>query len=184
MRLFMAIPFPDDVLQAIGRAIAGLRKIRTPLRWVDPCNLHLTLRFIGEIEEQAARNWQLKLRETPLAIPPFSARIQGFGSFGRPPELSIFWAGVYDDGSLARLAATCDALLAPLAIPAENREFSPHLTLARNKSRFDFRSFLKVAEKMREEVIATWTIDRCCLYRSRLTPAGPLYSVLEELALG
>ncbi len=123
MRLFVALEIPEDVQDALSDLQGELPNAR----WVDPEGMHLTLRFIGDVAPRIAEDVDDVL--SGLAARPFSIRIEGVGTFGRP--VRALWAGVAPNPALAALAEKVDGALNRLKLDIDRRKFTPHVTLAR-----------------------------------------------------
>lgn len=125
MRLFVAIPMPEDVADRLSGLMGGL----DGARWVDPDDLHLTLRFAGEVDGGTAEDLAGQLRA--LRAPAFDLRLSGFGTFGSGRRLRALWAGVEPCPALELLQGRVEAAARAAGLEAEPRKFVPHVTLAR-----------------------------------------------------
>ena len=180
MRLFVALHIPTDVRAALGEFVAGLRaKTGRATRWVETDNIHLTLKFIGEVDTskrdaiEAALGTVRQPRPvcvtfggaTYVRVPPriFAVGVLGFGELGAPV-------------ALVELAKSIDRALVPLGIPAETRGFIPHLTLARLKSGED-AALLRRAEQGFPQFGSAMYRD-FDLMESKLNPKGAQYTRL------
>ena len=123
LRLFLAIPLPE----AIGLRLAPLQRDLAGASWRAPETFHLTLRFLGEINETLARDLDDELGRIIAA--PFEMRLQGAGSFGGR-EPSAVWAGAEAPPALARIAVGCETAARRVGLAPETRKFRPHVTLA------------------------------------------------------
>jgi 2'-5' RNA ligase len=124
LRLFVAIELPDDVRDALARAIDGLKRAGAAdgLRWVRPEGMHLTLKFLGATPEDAVPAINTALRVAARGTPPLRLQPDGFGAFGGRRGLRVVWAGLTGDvDTLKALAANIDAALERLRIPREER---------------------------------------------------------------
>ena len=132
---------------------------------------HLTLRFIGDIDEAQARDVDHELGRIVAA--PFEIALAGAGSFGGK-EPSALWAGVDAPPDLARLASACERAVQRAGLPPEPRKYKPHVTLAYCRGTMDFHvaDFLQDAAEFRTDKF--W-IDHFCMYSSRATKAGSRY---------
>jgi 2'-5' RNA ligase len=129
MRLFVAIDIPDSVrsaLEAFQRCLRPLAK----LSWSPVANLHITTKFIGEWPEDRIAEVTLALG-TVAAKGPVEVRVNGVGWFPNERRPRVFWAGVDGGEPLRALAQATEKAVAALGVPAEERVYSPHLTLAR-----------------------------------------------------
>src|SRR5437762_3129412 len=132
MRLFVALELPAAVRENLGALLKALRAVSPQTRWVRPENLHLTLKFIGEVPETefaVIRNALAAARsDQPVAL-----EFRGLGFFPNEKRPRVFWAGIEASPNLKTLAAEIDRAMEKLGIPCEQRPFSPHLTLARSE---------------------------------------------------
>ena len=124
IRLFAALPLPPEVGQALARRQSGIEGAR----WSPVRNLHLTLRFFGDVREDIARDLDAEL--VSLRAPPFVLVLRGVGTFGEGADSPVLWAGVQPSDPLARLARACEAAARRVGLPAEPRASRPHVTLA------------------------------------------------------
>jgi RNA 2',3'-cyclic 3'-phosphodiesterase len=194
MRIFIGIDIDDGIRQRIQRFMEGVREFAPDARWVRPESLHVTLKFIGEQPDPAVEQIQHALAEIKGLPMPIAFR--GCGYFPTPKAARVFWVGIEADASLASLAQTVDQTTARLAIPAEDRPFSPHLTLARGgggsgapgwkKGDRPNRQFQLLQEKLNAlppPEFGTMTAREFVLYRSQLLRGGAQYSKLARFAL-
>ncbi len=124
IRLFAALPIPDDIGLALTRRQTGVEGAR----WRPFASLHITLRFFGDIREDVARDLDAEL--TTLHAQPFELELSGVGAFGEGPDLHALWAGVGENEALRRLAKACESAARRAGLKPETRHFRPHLTLA------------------------------------------------------
>ena len=139
MRLFVAFDLPEAVRKALGELIRRLKQDCPTARWVRPEGIHITVKFIGHIEDK-------KLDEICAALAPFRSEqpvemeFRGLGFFPNDRRPRVVWCGVKASANLAPLSADIERALEPLGIPRESRDFTPHLTLARLESAKDPRT--------------------------------------------
>jgi 2'-5' RNA ligase len=177
MRVFIGIRLDQPTKEKIKQALTPFKKISTPIKWVKPENWHLTLKFIGEVPED--KNNQIM--DNQYETGPFELSITGFGKFGRENNLNIFWAGIDRNESLNQIHATIETSLANLGIKKENRPFSGHLTLGRNRKSFYSAQFFSLIEKNQSLPICRFTVKGFQIFESILTPEGPIYKTLQEI---
>jgi 2'-5' RNA ligase len=175
-RLFVAIRPPAPVrarLLALMGGVAGAR-------WQDEEQLHLTLRFIGEVDRHRAADIDAAL--AGIVHSPFEVAIDGVGSFERRGEAAALWAGVAPQEPLKTLHKKVDQALVRAGLEPERRAYLPHLTLARlPRGAGDVGSFLASAGGASGPA---FRVDELRLYESRLTPEGAFYTVVERYRLG
>jgi 2'-5' RNA ligase len=124
IRLFAALPIPDEIGQALTRRQTGVEGAR----WRPLDALHVTLRFFGEIREDVARDLDAELSAVRAA--PFEFELTGVGAFGDGPDIHAIWAGVGESEPLRRLAKACETAARRAGLKAETRHYRPHVTLA------------------------------------------------------
>ncbi len=176
LRLFVAL----DLTEEIRRRLAGLAGGVPGARWTEPENLHLTLRFIGEVPEDQAMDIDAALAE--VRAPAFPLILDGVGVFGSARRARVLWAGVERSEALAHLQAKVESALVRCGLPAEERKFSPHITLARLKDAPADRigRFLSDRGLFRA---GPMPVEHVTLYRSHLGNGGAVYEALREYPL-
>lgn len=176
IRLFVGLGLPDGVaarLEGLGGGIPGAR-------WIEARNLHVTLRFIGEVGEGVAAEIDEAL--AALAAPAFELALDGFGTFGRSRPNHL-WAAVERAAGLLHLQAKVEAALARQGLTPEGRKYVPHVTLARFKDAPVGRVQDFIARNSPFHA-GPWTVDHFILFRSHLGRSGAEYEALAEYPLG
>lgn len=125
IRLFAALAVPDDVAERLGALMKGV----PGAKWRPRENLHLTLRFFGEVAEPIADEIDAELEQVAEKTPPFTLQLKGVGAFGGADPHAL-WAGAAANDALKRLAADCERAARRVGLKAEPRKFAPHVTLA------------------------------------------------------
>jgi 2'-5' RNA ligase len=149
---------------------------RARLTLVKPDAIHITLKFLGEIDAKTLG----RVREALSAIRFESFEISVGGVVGNPPSAPrVIWSGVRDEGDCGRVFALVEEALSPLGIPRERRGYTPHATLARVK-RFD-PSLLPALKDLASEEFGTCPVQCIKLKKSTLTPSGPIYEDIMEV---
>lgn len=174
MRAFVAI----DIAPELRGAIVDLQqRLAEPgLRLVEPANLHITLKFLGEIDETKLP--EIISRLSSIRAAPFEIELGGLGAFPSPRYIRVVWIGIVNGARLARLA---EAVAASLPEFGRKERFSGHLTICRVKTRP--RQLPKKFEQFKDVTIGKQLVDCFCLKRSELKPAGPVYSNLAVFPL-
>ncbi len=168
MRLFVAITPPPAAVGELDRAVAPLRAARPELRWTGTDAWHLTLAFLGEVDERALAELRVRLQRAAARHDAQPLAIKGGGAFPGAGRARVLWAGLQaDTGKLARLAASAaaGARRAGAPPPDEGRKYRPHLTLARCREPADVRDL--VAE-LAGFAGTGWTAGQIELIRSHL----------------
>jgi 2'-5' RNA ligase len=124
IRLFAALAVPDEIAEGLARRQTGLEGAR----WRTVEQMHITLRFFGEVREDVARDLDVEL--STLGGAPFDIVLQGAGAFGEGGDIHTIWAGVGESAELRRLARACETAARRVGLKPERRNFRPHLTLA------------------------------------------------------
>src|SRR5918911_967122 len=136
MRAFVAIFPPPELQAAVTGALETVQRLDDKVRWLRPENIHLTLKFLGNVQEETLGNLGAALEETCARHKPFDIGLARLGAFPSARRARILWAGV-DAGSdrLRALVTDLESALTPLGFEREKRAFTPHLTLGRVRSR-------------------------------------------------
>lgn len=179
MRFFVALEIPTAVRENLATLLASLRAISKEPRWVRPENLHITLKFLGEVAEGklgAIRSALSEIRSNQ----EISLEFRGLGFFPNEKHPRVFWAGMEASSNLKILAADIDGAMQKQGIPCEKREFSPHLTLARiERPRLPEALSAAIAANMHREFGPLKT-SKFHLIQSKLKPSGAEYTTLAS----
>jgi len=187
MRCFIAIDIDQTIRAALGNLQQELQKKadikKGGVTWVKPDAIHLTLKFLGEIEDKHVADVCNIVKSVAGRHKSFQLSIESVGCFGGK-SARVLWVGAGEGTeNLLRLQKDLEQRLAEAGWPAEDREFTSHLTLCRVK---DSRAGLKlaqVAENYRDLKLGTISADSLCVYQSQLTPQGPIYTILGNYKL-
>jgi len=163
--------------------MAPLKKIKSPIRWLSEGNIHLTVKFLGEISPSLCGQIEKRLLEPPLPIRPFTLVIRGLGKFAHGDVPSVIWAGIEANESLHALFRQIEQRLALLGLERDRRDFTPHITLGRNKSHADFAVLGETLAAKAATSIAECHVAHIHLVKSQLTSGGPIYTILKEIPL-
>jgi 2'-5' RNA ligase len=178
VRLFVALDLPDAVRQSLRELIARLKPECRSAKWVRPEGMHITLKFIGEVGAEKLDTIRAALA-TVHAEQPVEMQFHGLAFFPNERRPRVLWCGVKASGNLAELAAGVERALVPLGIPAESREFVPHLTLARFRSdggsRNDLEKLVRAADELKSYDFGNACETEFHLIESLLKPSGAEY---------
>jgi 2'-5' RNA ligase len=175
IRLFVALALPDDVARGLLMLESGV----PGARWSTREQLHLTLRFIGDVNERDAGAIDEAL--SGISAPRFMLELKGVGAFGGKNPRAL-WAGVPPNEALVHLQRKIESAMQRLGFPAEERKFTPHVTLARLRAAPAGRVMDYVAD---HSLYASgpFETNEFILYSSRLTPNGSIYTAEREYSL-
>lgn len=171
-RLFIALRPPEDICDALLSAMEGV----AGARWQDADNLHITLRFIGEVDRHVFADIVTALEGVPIR--PFPLALSGVGHFESKRRPKAIWAGTTPSPALAELQYSVEMACRRAALPAETRKFVPHVTLARlNSGSAPIGDWLAAQGDL---ALGPWQVDSFALYESNLTPNGAIYSQIMQ----
>jgi 2'-5' RNA ligase len=177
IRAFLALDPPEEILREVGRIQDRLRKlVHGDLRWVRPEGIHLTLKFFGDISENAVESISAVAGQAAAEAGPFELAIGGMGVFPDPSRPRVVWLGM--NGEVARLVTFQQGLervLGGIGFPPEERPFRPHLTLGRIKSPKGLTGLAEVLEKEKTVTAGSFTASALSLFQSDLKPRGAVY---------
>lgn len=175
-RLFVAIRPPRPIRDTLRAAMGGI----AGARWQGDDQLHLTLRFVGEVDRHQLRDIDAAL--AAVHHPPFDIALDGLGTFDRRGRITALWAGITPHPLVAALHNKVDQALSRAGIAPDSRAYLPHITLARlNRSSGGVSAMIEEAGGLSS---APFPVTYFCLYESTLTPEGSLYTILERYPLG
>lgn len=184
IRTFIAIDIPPWVKTQIAGIQNRLRSLDLNASWVGRENMHMTLKFLGDIDPKLAPAIKETLTEVLDPMPKFSVCLGGLGVFPRPERPRVVWVALQDSsGALKTLWEKTGDALSILKFPKETREFSPHLTLGRIKSSKGKELLKEALQTASATDPVSFEIASVKLYQSRLTPKGSIYTALEEFNL-
>jgi len=186
IRSFVAIPLPEDIRRSIRRLLNKLRQDDDGIAWVPVDNLHLTLKFLGDVHDTEVPAVCQAIHEACDGLAPFPLTISGIGALPSWEKARVLHAGVSDpDSVLIRLVADLETRLAELGYKREPRDYVPHLTLGRAKG-VSRRASLEVLERLKQfekfhagEVV----VDQIQLVASFLDKSGPTYQTMATVQL-
>ena len=180
IRSFVSVDLDDEkVLTEVESIMSSLASLGGDLKPVERENIHLTLKFLGNVSSQKLED--IKSCLTQVTFPPFSLEIRGAGAFPNLKRMNVIWVGVGEGWSQVELIyEQTENLLHQLGFNRETRPFSPHITVARVKSgrkRDEIAAFLG---HLADESFGTFKVESVRLKQSVLSPSGPKYSTLFE----
>jgi RNA 2',3'-cyclic 3'-phosphodiesterase len=184
MRTFIAIDLPDEIKNALAQLRDRLKKSGADVKWVEPQNIHLTLKFLGEIDEKQLPAIIEIMEEVASGSKEYLLRLSSVGAFPRMESPRVIWVGVdQGDQETKEIALMLENGLSGLGLPKEERPFSSHITIGR------VRSVLhkgKLTEELKAAEISEgkeFVVTKMTLFKSSLSPKGPVYDALKETNL-
>ena len=188
MRAFIAIELDDSIKRGLAKLQENLRSDCPHLRWVRPEQIHLTLAFLGEIKDAQIEPISQAVAAAAAATPDFDFAVEGLGLFPSHGRVNVVWAGVKDAaGELAECHRILYERLADLGFAPDRGRFSPHLTLARVKSKARRDGDPRASHNLRETIAAyaaprlgPQAARRLTFFESILGAAGPQHRPLSH----
>ena len=185
MRLFVAIELPERVRTAVDDLASRLRSRLPSAHWVDSGHLHLTLAFLGEVDEPRLPRLAAALKSVTAGARPFRLQIQGSGCFPASGRARVAWLGFGPCPEILELERSlATALQAALALEPERRVFRPHLTVARCSPPWPGTAALSWTGALAGELGESFPVGHVALMKSRLAAGGARYSTVHRFALG
>lgn len=183
LRAFIAIDLSDEV---VAQLAALLQRLQAQLgdgfvRWQPPHNMHLTLKFLGDVSTNQIDLLANALRTETAQCPPFDVSVGQLGCFPKPAQPRVLWVGVQAPDALFTLQHGIENQLTRLGYPPEDRPFSPHLTLgrvARQATPAEIRQIANLLAQTRVGFLGAFRVGQVHLFRSDLRPSGAVYTRL------
>ena len=185
-RVFVAIKISDKAKREVSSYIKTLEDGFKNLRvgWVKDEKLHLTLKFLGDIEDEKLLSLENAVRQVSQDISNFKLKISEIGVFPNPRKPRILWLGIEDAGNnLSKAKKSLEEKCSKFGINKEKRNFKPHLTIARIRQSQKSKKLVKTHLQNKFEPVE-FEVSEIVIYESKLLPTGSVYSVLAEYKLG
>lgn len=189
IRAFVAIEIPVELQKRLDQVILQLRQRigSSAVRWVAGCNLHLTLKFLGDVSVANLDLLKEVLQSVMTEHPCFEFSVGGLGAFPSARRPRVVWVGIEAPTELGNVQAALEHRLAKLGYAPEERPFSPHLTLgrvARTATPQDAQKIAEALQAIRIGFLGAVQVEHIHLYRSDLKPGGAEYTRIYSAALG
>jgi len=182
MRAFVALSLPPQEREGIHAALEPLRERGLPVRWVEPDALHLTIKFLGEIEGAELEQINGVLAAVAAKHVPLELRVGGFGAFPSLRRANVLWLGVQGDGVLERLQRDAELAFSKLGYAREQKPFRAHITVGRVKGEARAPDVERIAPGI--DYRGSVRVETIDLMRSHLGGAGARYELLTRWTLG
>jgi 2'-5' RNA ligase len=184
LRCFIALELPKELKSDISSLTENLRDSGADVRWVPSENLHLTLKFLGNVPEEGLPGIRERVEEAAARSRSFKALLSGVGVFPGARRPRVVWIGLEDADELPALQGRIDENLRALGFQPEGRPFSPHLTIGRVRSQKGTVRLMKGLEALKDTVFGEFTAGSVSVMKSRLGPSGAKYTRLYGIPLG
>jgi 2'-5' RNA ligase len=185
IRAFVAVPLPESVRTNVFAAAGQLARAlpQKDVKWSRKIeNLHVTIKFLGPIEETKLASFGGALAASLQTLPPFGIEVRGMGAFPSSRKANVLWAGVADDGRLGLVAEAVEEAAARLGIGERSpRPFRAHVTVGRSKQGVDARAALA---PFGERAFGAASVDEALVFQSQLGGSGSTYILRHKAALG
>ena len=178
MRLFVALSISPAVREAFSVLLTELHRADPKTRWIHPANLHVTLKFIGNVAAEKLPSIEQALT-TITVLRPFDLEFRGLGFFPNERRPAVIWAGIVAPPELAALATRIDEAVSTCGIARETRPFAPHLTLARFKEPRLAEALRAQSAQSKDRFFAQQSVGEFQLMESRLKSGGAEYTTLR-----
>ena len=183
-RAFIAIELPDEISAFIRKIQEGLRSYGFKARWVRPENIHLTLKFLGDINKEDIKKAGDAIISAAGENASMSLGAKGIGFFPGVKRSRVIWTGIAGQTrELADLQKTLDGKLETIGFPKEKRPFKGHLTIARIKRKIDARRLIDAMKEFGRFESKTFIANEVVLFKSELKPSGAVYTKLMSATL-
>jgi RNA 2',3'-cyclic 3'-phosphodiesterase len=185
MRAFLAIDLPASLQSGLAEVVDCLKKAGADVRWVPVGNIHLTLKFFGNIKESEVEAIMGAACLVTPQIPPFDLQVTQIGAFPNIKSPRVIWLGM--DGQIDNLSSLYRGLeqaLATIGYLAEDRPLHPHLTLGRVRSSRGRDRLTQLLRGLALPAFPVFQVSELILFRSTLTPQGSIYTPLKKISLG
>ncbi len=182
-RTFLAIHTPPDVVDSLRVIQNKLREASADVRWESPEKLHITVRFLGDVDDRSLPNLIQECADEICYLPSFSLIYRGLGCFPDFKNPRIVWAGSENaDGNLIRMKRKIDEIVGHYGFEPEKRAFHPHITLGRVKGNRNIRNLITMLQNVTFEAHEA-EITGIHIMKSELRPSGSIYTTLHTIAL-
>jgi RNA 2',3'-cyclic 3'-phosphodiesterase len=193
VRAFIAIPLSAEIQKNLDEVSGQLRNKlgNEVIRWVKSKNIHLTLKFLGDVEGTDIEPIKQILDDAAAQIDLFEFEVGGIGAFPSNQRARVIWIGIQAPGQLMELQKSIDLKTAALGYASEERSFSPHLTLGRvrkstsvskTSTAEDIRRIGQILQEVKVDKLGENRVEAVHLYKSELQPGGSVYTVLHRAA--
>jgi len=186
MRTFIAIELPEEIRTILGGIQDELKQAQADVKWVKPENIHLTLKFLGEIEQGKVLKIQVILEEIAGKNASFNLYLSNLGAFPKPQYPRVIWIGTTNDQQVSEIVKDLEKQMAMIGLPTESRPFSTHITLGRVRSGLNRKALVEKLEFINKSLSSPqpeFKVSSLTFFKSTLTPKGQIYEAVFRCPL-
>jgi 2'-5' RNA ligase len=184
IRAFAAVELDGPIRDAVAALVNRLRARPFRVAWVRPENLHLTLRFLGQIDSERVEAYAALVRDEAARLTPFVARVRGIGVFPDARRPSVVWTALGSEtNTLQEIYEIVERAARSIGLAPEYRAFAPHVTLGRVRRESPAIDLAPILEVEKDFDAGAFTVEAVSLFSSELTPQGARYTRLHRLNL-
>ena len=183
LRCFIAIELPDSVKSSLVKLQDELKNCGADVRWVNTDNMHLTLKFLGNIKEEIVKKIIDAMKKVCGNYNAFSLEIKGIGTFPGPKSPRVLWLGVENSSILKTLQADIEEEMSGLGFTKEKRGFRSHLTLGRFRSSAGKEKLFSAVKLREKDSFGTMQVNSTLLMQSDLNPGGARHTKISDVPL-
>ncbi len=184
MRCFIAIELPDPVKSCLTQLQDEFKKCKADIRWVNPGNVHLTLKFLGNIKEEMLQTIINSMKKVCSSTNPFNLEIKGIGMFPNIKSPRVLWLGVENNSFIMSLQAGIEKEMEKAGFKQEERKFKAHLTIGRFRSSPGKEDIFKSVSTHEKDSFGIINVNSLLLMKSDLNPEGARHTMIAEIPLG
>jgi len=185
IRAFIAIELSGEIKQELSSLTERLKASGADAKWVNPQNIHLTLKFLGNISAEMIENVKTVLDSAGSKFNAFRITISGLGGFPGTSSPRVIWVGIRDgQDSIKAIHSLLEDELERFGFEKDKRPYSAHLTIGRVRSLKNKQNLKSAMEECARLSLAHLDVDHITLFQSTLTPKGPTYTPLHKVRLG
>ena len=183
IRTFIALELPEELKKSLGRLQSKFMERASAVKWVRPESIHLTLKFLGDINADRVAPVERALEKLAAGIEPFFFDVAGIGAFPNCRNPKVIWAGMQADDRLNMFLEELETALADMGFAREERPFAPHLTLGRLRDGRARKDVAGLIEQYGAERFGRFSADHIIFFKSELKPSGPVYREIKNFTL-
>ena len=184
IRTFIAIELPAKIIDGLKEIQDELKDGTNKVTWVKPENIHLTIKFLGDIEADKIDSIAGLLKSAAAKNRSFDISVKGVGGFPTIDNPRVLWVGIEEGNvNLSALYNNIEDALSTIGFEKEERPFKPHLTLGRIKFLKDRKGLKEWIERFKDITLGQYMVDSICLFQSMLTPEGAVHIKLKKIEL-